>query len=53
MLMKGLKEILQDQTHIFQDISHIESSQIHQITIMYQFEHTSYNVLVNFLFQNL
>ena len=49
MLIQVLKKILQDQVHIFQDTS----SQIHQLTIMYRFEHTNYDILLNFLFQNL
>ena len=38
--------------HIF--LRHIvESSQRHQLTIMYRFEHTNHDVLLNLLFQNL
>ena len=52
MLIWELKEILQDQAHIFQD-TYLESSQIHQLTIMYRFEHTNHDILLNSLFQNL
>ena len=34
MLIQELKEILQDQARIFQDI-HFQCSKIHQLTIMY------------------
>ena len=52
MLIQELKEILQDQAHIFQD-KYFESSQIHQLTIIYRLEHTNHDILLNFLFQNL
>ena len=52
MLIQELKIFLQDQIHIFQD-TYFGSSQIHQLTITYCFEHTSHDVLLNFLFQNL
>ena len=52
MLIQELKEILQDQVHIFQDI-YLEISQIHLLTIMYRFKHTDHDILLNFLFQNL
>ena len=40
------------QAHIFQD-TYFESSQIHQLTIMYHFEHTNHDILLNLLFQYL
>ena len=40
MLIQELKEILQDQAHIFQD-AYFESSQIHQLMIIYCSEHTN------------
>ena len=46
MLILELKEILQDQAHIFQDT--FESFQIHQLTIMYRFENIYHDVLLNF-----
>ena len=52
MLIQELKEILKDQAHIFQD-TYFENSQIHQLTMMYRFEHKSHDILLNFLFQNL
>ena len=42
----------QDQVHIFQD-TYFESYQIHQVTIMYGFEHTNHDIPPNFLFQKL
>ena len=51
MLIQVLKEILQDQAHIFQD-TYFESSQTHLLTIMYCFEHKNYDIHLNFLFQN-
>ena len=47
-----IKEILHDQVRIFQGTS-FASSQIHQLTIMYCFEHTSHDILLIFLFQKL
>ena len=52
MLIRGLKEILQDQAYIFQD-TYFLSSQIHQLTIMHRFEHTNLDILINFLFPYL
>ena len=52
MLIQELKEILQDQAHIFLD-QYFERSQIHQLTIMYHFEYTIPNILLNFSVQNL
>ena len=52
MLIQKLKEILQDQVHIFQDI-YFEISQIHLLTTMYRFKHADHDILLNFLFQNL
>ena len=52
MLTQELKEISQDQAYIFQD-RYFESYQIHQLTIIYRFEDTNQENLLNFLFQNL
>ena len=52
MLIQEMKEILQGQGHIFQEI-YFESSQIYQLTLMYCFEHTNNDILLNLLFQNL
>ena len=52
MLILELKEILQDQAHIFQD-TYFESSQINQVIIMYRFEHSNHDILLNLLFQNI
>ena len=52
MLIRELKETLQDEADIFQD-TYFESSQIHLLTIMYRFERTNHDILLNFLFQNL
>ena len=52
MPIQEMKEILQDQGHIFQEI-YFESSQIYQLTLMYCFEHTNNDILLNLLFQNL
>ena len=52
MLILQLKEILQDQAYLYQD-TYFKSPQIHLLTIMYRFEHTNHNILLNFLFQNL
>ena len=43
------KEYEQDEANIFQD-TYVESFQIHQLTIMYHFEHTNYDIILNFLF---
>ena len=51
MLIQELKEILQNQAHIFQD-TYFQSSQIRQLAIMYHLEHTNHDILLNFLFQN-
>ena len=51
MLIKELKKILQDQVHINYD-TYLESSQIHQLTIMYCFER-NHDILLNFIFQIL
>ena len=51
MLTLVLKENEQSQAHIFQDTD-VESSQIHQVTMMYYFEYKNQNVLLNILFQN-
>ena len=42
MLIQELKEIFQDQAHIFQE-THFKASQIYQLTIMHCFEHTNYD----------
>ena len=52
MPIQEMKEILQDQGHIFQEI-YFESSQIYQLTLMYCFEHINNDILLNLLFQNL
>ena len=52
MLIQEMKEILQGQGHIFQEI-YFESSQIYQLTLMYCFEHTNNDILLSLLFQNL
>ena len=52
MPIQEMKEILQDQGHIFQE-TYFESSQIYQLTLMYCFEHTNNDILLNLLFQNL
>ena len=52
MLIQQLKEILQDQAHIFQG-TYFKGYQIHQLTIMYRFEHTNHDIILNFLFQSL
>ena len=52
MLIQELKKNLQDRICIFRD-TYFESSQIHQLTIMYYFEDTNHYTLLNFLFQNL
>ena len=51
-LIQELKEILQDQAHIFQD-AYFKSSQIHPQIKMYCFKHTNLGILLNFLFQNV
>ena len=52
MTIQELKEILQGEVPIFQETC-FKSSQINQLTTMYHFEHTSHDVLLNLLFQNL
>ena len=52
MLIQELKEVLQDQAHIFRD-TYFQISHIHQLTVMYRFEHVSHDILLNFLFQIL
>ena len=52
MPIQEMKEILQDQGHIFQE-TYFKSSQIYQLTLMYCFEHTNNDILLNLLFQNL
>ena len=52
MLIKELKEILQDQIRIF-SYTYFKSSPIHQLTIMYCFEYTNLDIILIFLFQNL
>ena len=44
MLIQKLKEVLQDQTHIFQD-TYFSSSQTHELIIMYHFEHKNQDIL--------
>ena len=48
MLIQALKKCLQNQGHIFQG-TYFESSHIHQLTIMYRFEHTNHDIFLNFL----
>ena len=52
MLIEEPKDVLQDQVYIFQD-TYFESSQIPLLTIMYCFENTNHDILLNFLFQIL
>ena len=52
MLIQELKQILKDQVHIVSG-TYFESFQIHQLTIMYCFEHTNHDITLNFLFRNL
>ena len=52
MPIQEMKEILQGQGHIFQEI-YFESSQIYQLTLMYCLEHTNNDILLNLLFQNI
>ena len=52
MLIQKLKEIFQDQAHIFQD-TNFKSFQIYLTAITYRFEHTNHDILLIFLFQNL
>ena len=42
--------LVQDWVHIFQD-TYFESSQIHQLKIMYCFEHKNHEIHLNFLFK--
>ena len=46
MLNQELKKVLQDQAHIFQD-TYFQVSQIHQLRIMYDFEHMNHDILLN------
>ena len=50
MLILMRKDNEQDQAHIFQD-TYFESFQIHQLTVVYHFEHIMHDNLLNFLFQ--
>ena len=50
ILMREKNE--QDQAHIFQD-TYLESIQIHQLIIVYCFEHTNHDIFLYFLFWNL
>ena len=52
MLIQYMKTILQSQGHVFPD-ENFESFKMHQLTILYHFEHTSRDILLSFLFQNL
>ena len=52
MLIQELKEHELGQAHMFQE-KYFKSSQIHQLTIMFQLKHTSYDILESVLFQNL
>ena len=42
------KENKQGQAHIFQD-TYFESSEIHQLAIMYHFELTNHDIILTFL----
>ena len=50
MLILELKEILQDQVRIFQDM-YSQSSQINQLTIMYHSQRTIRDILLIFFFK--
>ena len=52
MLIQELKEILHDQAYVLQD-TYFESSQIYQLIKTCGFEHTSHEIFLNFLLQNL
>ena len=52
MLILVQQENEQGQVNISEELS-FESSQIHQLTLMYHFEHTNHNILLNYLFQNI
>ena len=52
MLILVQKENEQDQAHLFED-SYFNNSQLHQLAIMYYFEHAKHIILLYFLFQNL
>ena len=43
MLIQELKKIFQDKAHLFQD-KYFKSSQIHQLTTMYHFEHINHDI---------
>ena len=49
MLILVQKENEEDQAHIFQE-TYFKSFQIHQLTIMYRFEHISHDNPLNVLF---
>ena len=49
MLILVQKENEQDQAHIFQE-TYFKSFQIHQLTIMYHFEHINHDNPLNVLF---
>ena len=51
MVILAQKENEEDQAHIYQD-TYFESSQIHQLTIMYHFEHINHDNPLNFLFKS-
>ena len=46
-----VKDNEQNQAHIFQG-TYFESSQIHQLTIMYCFEHTDHDIHLKFYFKS-
>ena len=52
MLILVQKENEEDQIHVFQD-AYFGSSQIHQLTIMYRFEHANHHIQFIFFFLNL
>ena len=49
MLILVRKKSDQDQAQIFQD-TYFESFQLHQLRIMYRFEHKNHGILLNLLF---
>ena len=52
MLILVQKENEEDQIHIFQD-AYFGSSQIHQLTIMYRFEHANHHIQLIFFSKSL
>ena len=52
MLILVQKENEEDQIHVFQD-AYFGSSQIHQLTIMYRFEHANHHIQLIFFSKSL